>query len=646
MKEARSLNDAMTNRLPGAGRVERPSLFTKAPADGEVRVVAAPPRCRGVARRSAFFLALLWGCFGWHATGAQPVPTQGLDERTAWFTAAHYGMFIHWGLFSVPAGVYHGKPFDRGSAGNGLSEWIMFNAHIPVAEYAGYASQFNPVKFDADAWVRLAKDAGMKYIVITTKHHEGFAMFHSKVSGFNIYDATPFHRDPLKELAAACARQGVRLGLYYSQAQDWHHPGGAARTVGQPMAGGDPEQGHWDPAQDGDFDQYLDQVAAPQIRELLTRYGKISTFWWDTPVGMTSTRAARLAPLLQLQPGIISNNRLLNPRVPNAFSGDTETPEQYIPATGMKGRLFEVCMTMNDSWGYKANDHNWKSAEDLTRKLIDVVSKGGNLLLNVGPDAEGVIPAASVKRLRESGRWVHAHAESIYGTTASLFRRLSWGRSTTKGNVLFLHIFQWPVDGRLLVPGLKTPIARATLLDQPDFALSARDTAAGAVLSLPAKTPNKIAAVIKLEFHGAPVVDQPLPAPDTHGVILLPASLAAVVNAYDDNASLRTEGSDAVIGGWSKAGTRLNWEFATSLAATFVITAEVATKNGGKIEVSDGHSTFTSQLAPGGEPEHFTWVRLGELHVSGEGEHSIELKSVADAWNPVKLRALRLEEKR
>jgi len=297
------------------------------------------------------------------------------DSRTAWFTAARYGMFIHWGLFAVPAGSYRGEKIDRGTHGNGLGEWIMFNAKIPVEEYASYAERFNPVEFDADAWVRLAKDAGMKYIVVTTKHHEGFAMFRSEASSFNIVDATPFKRDVLRELADACARHGLRLGLYYSHAQDWHHPGGAVRTEGKPMAGGDPAGGRWDPAQDGDFDEYLDHVSAPQIRELLTNYGHISILWWDTPVGMTPERAGRMAELLKLQPHLVTNNRLLNPRVPNAFSGDTETPEQFIPATGFKDRLFEVCMTMNDTWGYKAHDQNWKPAEDITRKLIDIASK-------------------------------------------------------------------------------------------------------------------------------------------------------------------------------------------------------------------------------------------------------------------------------
>ena len=305
------------------------------------------------------------------------------DARMQWWREARFGMFIHWGLYSVPAGTYHGKQIG------GIGEWIMNCGEIPVAEYAGFAKQFNPVKFNADEWVSIAKNAGMKYIVITSKHHDGFAMFHSKASLYNIVDATPFGRDPLKELAAACKKQGIKLGFYYSQAQDWHHPGGFAyATNGR-------KQGHWDKAQDGDFHKYIREIAIPQVREILTNYGDVAVLWWDTPAGMTREEVHELAGLLKLQPKIIANNRL-----GNGIDGDTETPEQFIPATGYPGRDWETCMTMNDTWGYKSYDHNWKSTETLLRNLIDIASKGGNYLLNVGPTNEGLIPPASVERLQ------------------------------------------------------------------------------------------------------------------------------------------------------------------------------------------------------------------------------------------------------
>ncbi len=239
---------------------------------------------------------------------------QERDQRMAWWREARFGMFIHWGLYAVPAGTWQGKQIP------GIGEWIMNTGKIPVGDYGRLAAQFNPVKFNADQWVSIAKKAGMRYIVITSKHHDGFAMFHSKASPYNIYDATPFKRDPLAELAAACQKQGMRLGFYYSQCQDWHHPGGEACG------------GHWDKAQDGNFDKYLQTVAIPQVTEILSNY-PLSVLWWDTPTGaMTNERAAQLATLLKRRPGLITNDRL-----GGGFPGDTNTPEQFIPATGYPG---------------------------------------------------------------------------------------------------------------------------------------------------------------------------------------------------------------------------------------------------------------------------------------------------------------------
>ena len=399
------------------------------------------------------------------------------EQRMQWWREARFGMFIHWGVYSVPAGRWDGTNVTRHGA-----EWIMNGSagRISMADYQKLPAKFDPEKFNADEWVKIAKDAGMKYIVITAKHHDGFAMFHSQASAFNIYDATPFHRDPLKELSEACAKEGIKLGFYYSQAQDWNHPGGAASG------------GHWDPAQDGDMDKFIDDVDVPQIKELFTNYGKVAVIWWDTPIAMTPERAQKLLPLLKLQPDIISNNRLDSKKI----TGDYGTPENKIPTNSLPGD-WETCMTMNHTWGFRSYDHDWKSTEILVRNLVDIASKGGNFLLNVGPTSEGLIPPESVQRLKEVGDWMKVNGDAIYGTTKSPLPMQPWGRITRKGSTLYLHVFDWPTDGKLSVTGLKSKIGSATLLATGDK-LTADQSAAGTVIAVPTAAPDKISSTIVL----------------------------------------------------------------------------------------------------------------------------------------------------
>ena len=429
------------------------------------------------------------------------------DARMQWWREARFGMFIHWGLYSIPAGTWDGKQIP------GIGEWIMNNASIPVADYKALAPKFNPTGFSAHDIVALAKSAGMKYIVITAKHHDGFAMFDSKANSFNIVAATPFKRDPLRELAEECRKQGMKLGFYYSQDQDWTAPGGAAFKTGDHQ----PPTYHWDKAQDGSFDTYLHTKAIPQLKELLTNYGDFPVvIWFDTPTkDMTPARAGEIVKLLNQHPNLIWNNRL-----GGTYQGDTETPEQFIPAQGYPGRDWESCMTMNDTWGYKSYDVNFKSTETLLRNLIDIASKGGNYLLNIGPDSKGIVPAPEVERLHEVGKWLAVNGEAIYDTKPTLFGAEAgsfsatekdksgkpkfipaWNwRSTTKADKVYIEIFSWPSSGTFHLDKLPRKVTGAYLLaDSSHAPLKLKQSGNSLDVQLPAKALDPIATVLVLK---------------------------------------------------------------------------------------------------------------------------------------------------
>jgi len=431
-----------------------------------------------------------------------------IEDRMQWWDDAKFGMFIHWGVYSVPAGIYNGKEIP------GIGEWIMNRGKIPVAEYRKYSAKFNPVKYDPDAWVKMAKDAGMKYIVITSKHHDGFALFDSKVTDWDVVDATPYGKDLLKPLAEACRREGIKLGFYYSEAQDWVHPGGSAAN------------GRWDSSQNGSMDEYIKNIAVPQVEEILSNYGEVDILWWDTPVDMNKERAEKFLPVLAKHPKLITNNRL-----GGGISGDTETPEQFIPPTGFPDRHWEVCMTMNDTWGYKSNDHNWKSTKDLVLKLSDIVSKGGNFLLNVGPTSEGEIPKPSIERLKQVGEWMKVNQEAIYGTKASPFPYLPWGKATLKGQKLYLHVVCWPDDGYLKVP-LKNKALSAWLLADPNSKLDLVQHENRIEIKVPDEAPDSILSVVVLEFEGA-AETFPVPSAGKLGMASSVDTTTVVKNLFD-----------------------------------------------------------------------------------------------------------------
>ncbi|GLU56813.1 alpha-L-fucosidase [Dyadobacter frigoris] len=408
-------------------------------------------------------------------------------DNIQWFKDAKFGMFIHWGLYSKLAGVWKGKNYY------GSGEWIMHQAKIPVPEYAKVASEFNPVDFNAEQWAKLAKDAGIKYIVITAKHHEGFAMYDSKISDFNIVKASPYKKDPMKALSEASRKQGIQFGFYYSQFQDWHEPNGGGND--------------WDfNEKKKNYQQYYREKALPQLKELLTNYGPLGIVWFDTPGGLSKKETQKLIDELRvIQPKSLFSSRVGQGLGDYKDFGDSEVPPALIAGA------WESIYTHNDSWGYIQHDMNFKSSTQIIQLLANVSSKGGNLMLNVGPDGKGNIPPYSVKYLKETGKWLDRFGESIYGSTFGIIPAQPWGVTTSKTGKLFLHILNYPKNGKLMVPGFSNQVTNISSLENKDK-LDFKKTGEDIEISLRENDLDNPDQVLVLEYEGKPQsYDQNLP---------------------------------------------------------------------------------------------------------------------------------------
>jgi alpha-L-fucosidase len=338
------------------------------------------------------------------------------DTKQQWFKESKYGLFIHWGLYSLLAGEYKGQKTDH------IAEWIMNNLEIPVMEYEKLALLFNPSNWNADALVKQAKEWGMKYIVFTSKHHDGFSMYHSKISSYNIVDATPFKRDVVKELSDACKKYNLRFGLYYSQAQDWHDPDGYK---------------HMHDNTKKNFQAYFERKCIPQVKELLTNYGDISLLWFDTPMGMSKKQSQELVDTVKdIQPDCVVSGR-----VGNNMGDYMTTGDNFIPSQSYLGD-WEVPATLNDTWGFNKFDTNWKSPDEVLNLLVKINSRGGNYLLNIGPDGTGRIPKESCSILDTVATYVNTNSDGIFKTKAVVGNpyEIDYGLITRTDYRIFVHV--------------------------------------------------------------------------------------------------------------------------------------------------------------------------------------------------------------
>jgi len=508
------------------------------------------------------------------------IPPTDREGTRQWFADAKFGLFVHWGVYALL----------------GKGEWIRTTGKIPRNEYAKLQRRFNPKKFNPDAWADLAKDAGTQYVVFTTKHLDGFCMFDAPNTDWKV-TCTPYGRDVVAEVTRAFEDKGLRVGYYYC-IWDCYHDDYLPRLDWEEESR--PGAGH-------DVRNYVEYMRE-HVQHLLTAYGSAPfVLWWDagnlnTPEELCAVETNAMAR--RLRPDILINDRHFTPE-------DLGTPEQRIPPTGMRDEngqpvLWEACVTMTSLWwGYDRHETVYKSSEFLIRMLIDIVSKGGNLLLNVGPKPDGTIQKEFRDRLAAIGRWMGKYSEAIYGTTASPFNLLPfYGRVTTQGNLLYVHVFEWPADLEVRLPNLHNQVKRAWLLEPGKPSLAVTRVGTDWAIALPAKALNRVASVLAVELEGAPQVDPLVISPDDKGVIRLPALFGALDGPHGQR--IRYECREGVIhaGNWIRPDDGIDWSFEArrpGLYRVFLKHAVESGQGGAEIQVVV-NGVQTARLAPNGLP--------------------------------------------
>ena len=555
-----------------------------------------------------------------------PAPSTTEDTRSPQqilFEDGNYAMFIHFGLYSKLEGVWKDTIYY------GNAEWIMnpAQAGIPLEEYMAEAASFNPSEFDADAIVQLAKDAGMKYIIITSKHHEGFAMFDTAASDFDIVDATPLKRDLMAELADACHREGLGIGFYYSQFQDWTAPGGGRGPSTDPS--GRPVS----------FDEYFRTKCVPQVEELTTKYGDIELIWFDTPGSMPLSYSQELVDIVRKnQP-----NALVSSRVGNGL-GDYETlGDMEVPVANHEGRWEGIDVTQV-GWGFSKYDNEWKSPDFIVRTLVSTIARGGTWMLNVGPDSSGRIAEMAAAALRKSGEWVHSHPKAVYGAGPSPWgHALPWGDAVVQGDKLELVVYDWPSDGCLWVPGLKSTVKSARLEGKKKLSFNSKD--GWLCIKVPALRPEPFASVIELDLDGPIEVDETL-APDPAMTTVIHAEFAST-----EGCAVKKYGWMEKFGEWKtrkvaldfKEGSTLTWMMTFKEPGVYNIDLEyLGAENDDWVEWHmsvDGKEALVDQHRT---TNAYAWFPLGWVRIDSPGTHTLTLTPAKGDIPSVKVAAMRI----
>ncbi len=552
------------------------------------------------------------------------------EQRIQWWRDARFGMFIHWGVYSLPGGEWKGRKVG------GYAEHLMRKEKITRKEYLDLAHQFNPVNFNAEQWVLQAKQAGMKYFIITAKHHDGFAMYNSGVSDFDIIDQTPFKRDPMAELAAACKKHNVRFGFYYSHAFDWEHPDAPGNDWEYNNPGGDKllhGGANWFDAHPEllpKAQKYVAEKAIPQIKELINKYHP-DILWFDTPHKLPlSENIHILQAIRETDPNVVVNGRLARSAAISFgdYKNTADRPAEFFPVEGD----WEAIPTTNESYGYSKYDSSHKSVAFFIQLMAKAAARGGNLLMNIGPKGDGAFDTRDVTILQGIGKWVDKNYESVGGAGISGMPLQNWGVTTRKGNKLYLHVFEWPKDGKLYVGGLQTPVNKATLLtDATRKALPVKKEAQNVlVIQLPVKAPDTANTVVVLELKGSMKADTVrFTAPNMRETRLLAFDAVRMGKGlqYGDGKTGRY-----YVDGWASKDQWLSWQFNTTISAKYkVVIKYLAGADAGGTYVLDIDGMKEEKTVNKAKAEATVITEtLGEAVINA-GTHQVNIKPVTIA---------------